>query len=61
VIDINPYKQNRFLPGTGIQVMAPQALAATPPDTVIVMNPVYLDEIARSLADIGLSPEIVAV
>ncbi|MFD0980279.1 methyltransferase, partial [Tropicimonas aquimaris] len=61
VIDINPYKQNRFLPGTGIQVMTPQALATTPPDTVIVMNPVYLGEISSSLAGLGLSPELVAV
>ncbi|SFD18945.1 class I SAM-dependent methyltransferase [Tropicimonas isoalkanivorans] len=61
VIDINPFKQNRFLPGAGIQVRAPEALAESPPDTVIVMNPVYLDEIGRSLAGMGLSPEMVAV
>ncbi|WP_236545102.1 class I SAM-dependent methyltransferase [Tropicimonas marinistellae] len=61
VIDINPHKQNRFLPGTGALVSAPEMLSKSPPDTVIVMNPVYLDEIGRSLADMGLSPELVAV
>tara|TARA_Y100000815_G_scaffold170708_1_gene155045 strand:- start:110 stop:1330 length:1221 start_codon:yes stop_codon:yes gene_type:complete len=61
VIDINPFKQGRFLPGTGLPVSGPEALQADPPDTVIVMNPVYLDEIGADLARLGLSPELVAV
>lgn len=61
IVDINPHKQGKFLPGTGHQVIAPQSLRADPPDTVIAMNPVYLTEIQRSLFDIGLSPELVAV
>lgn len=61
VVDINPYKQNRYLPGTGLRVEAPQDLIDAPPDTVIIMNPIYLKEITASLARMGLSPEIVAV
>lgn len=61
VIDINPFKQGRFLPGTGLPVSGPEALRDDPPDTVIVMNPVYLDEIGADLAGLGLSPELVAV
>ena len=61
VVDINPFKQGRFLPGTGTRVSSPTDLVAAPPDTVIVMNPVYLDEIGRSLAELGLTPELVAV
>lgn len=47
VIDINPRKQGRFLPATGLRVYSPhEALPTLPPDTVIyVMNPNYLEEI----------------
>ncbi|MEM6486650.1 MAG: methyltransferase domain-containing protein [Pseudomonadota bacterium] len=61
VVDINPHKQGKYLPVTAHQVIGPQALTEAPPDTVIVMNPIYLPEIGRSLADLGLSPELVAV
>jgi len=61
VIDINPHKQGKFLPVTGHCVTGPAALKDTPPDTVIVMNPIYLPEIGADLAKLGLSPELVAV
>jgi ubiquinone/menaquinone biosynthesis C-methylase UbiE len=61
VIDINPYKQGKYLPGTGHRVCAPDSLRDAPPDTVIVMNPVYLAEISAQLRDMGLDPELVAV
>jgi SAM-dependent methyltransferase len=61
VIDINPFRQSKFLPGTGHEITGPESLRATPPDTVVVMNPVYLAEIAASLAEMGLEPELVAV
>jgi hypothetical protein len=61
VIDINPHKQGKYLPGTGHRVSAPQGLIAAPPDTVIVMNPVYLPEIGAQLRAMGLDPELVAL
>lgn len=61
VVDINPFKQGKYLPGTGHEVCAPESLGSAPPDTVIVMNPIYLTEIEASLAKIGLEPELVAV
>lgn len=61
VVDINPFKQGRYLPGSGHRVIGPEALAAAPPDTVIVMNPVYLMEIGAQLSSMGLHPELVAV
>jgi len=47
VIDINPAKQGRFLPVTGLQVLSPnKALAELPREAIIcVMNSNYLDEI----------------
>lgn len=47
VIDINPAKQGRYLPGTGLRVQSPtEALPALPQGaTLYVMNPNYLAEI----------------
>ncbi len=61
VIDINPFKQGKYLPGTGHRVSPPDDLVRTRPDTVIVMNPVYLPEVAARLAALGLSPDLVAL
>lgn len=49
VIDINPAKQGKYLPATGIQVQSPaEALPQLPiGSTVFVMNSNYLDEIKR--------------
>ena len=60
-VDINPYKQGRFTPGTGHPVIAPEALKANPPDLVIVMNPVYREEVKAALAGLRLHPGVVAV
>ena len=60
-VDINPFKQGKYLPGTGHKVEAPEALPDSPPDTVIVMNPIYVAEIEASLAAMDLFPEIVAL
>ncbi|MBD0328245.1 MAG: methyltransferase domain-containing protein [Pyrinomonadaceae bacterium] len=51
VIDINPAKQGRFIPGTGLQVLSPEEGLAGLPEgsTIYVMNPNYLDEI-RAIA-----------
>jgi hypothetical protein len=58
VVDINPRKQGRFLPGSGHAVIAPDDLAVSPPDVVVVLNPVYVDEIRDALARRGLTPEV---
>lgn len=58
VVDINPHRQGTFLPGTGHAIVAPSFLAAWRPDVVIVMNPVYRDEIAAALQAMGLRPTL---
>ena len=61
VVDINPYKQGKFMPGTGHPVIAPMALIDQPPDLVVVMNPIYVREIQSSLKDMGLLPKVLAL
>lgn len=58
VVDINPRKHGRFVAGAGLEVVSPDALIDAPVDVVLVMNPVYRDEIAGMLAERGLTPEI---
>lgn len=40
--------------GTGQQIVAPEVLQVYRPDVVIVVNPVYCDEIQRELVRIGI-------
>lgn len=60
-VDINPFKQGRFLPGAGQEIVGPERLEAYRPDLVIPMNPIYLEEIRADLARRGLTPELLAV
>lgn len=61
VVDINPHKQGKWLPGLAVEVQEPSALLAEPPGLVIVMNPVYVDEIRKDLQDMNLAPRLEAV
>jgi hypothetical protein len=60
-VDINPYKQGRFLPGAGQEIVGPDFLESYGPDVVIPMNPIYVEEIRSDLSRRGLTPEILAV
>ncbi len=60
-VDINPRKQGKFIPGTGQAIVPPERMAHYQPDVVIVMNPLYKQEIADSLQAMGLTPTIVGV
>jgi SAM-dependent methyltransferase len=57
-VDINPHKHGTFLAGTGQEVVAPAFLKAYRPDAVIAMNPVYCEEIKKSLATMGVAAEL---
>jgi SAM-dependent methyltransferase len=54
VIDINPHKQGLYVPGTGQQVVSPDRLPEIRPDVIIVMNPLYVDEIDNMITDLNL-------
>jgi SAM-dependent methyltransferase len=59
-VDVNPYKQGTYLSGTGQEIVAPGFLGGYRPDVVIVMNPIYLDEIQEMLLGMELHPEVLA-
>jgi SAM-dependent methyltransferase len=58
VTDINPYRHDHFMPGSGQRIVPPGELAGIEPDLVIAMNEVYLPEIRNDLAVMGLAPEL---
>jgi SAM-dependent methyltransferase len=61
VIDINPFKHGMYMVGTGHRIMPPATLRERPADVVIVMNAIYLDEIRRDVAAMGVSAELLTV
>lgn len=61
VVDINPHKHGKFVAGTGHEIVGPSHLQALRPDVVVVMNPVYVEEIGAELRRLGLAPEITAL
>jgi hypothetical protein len=61
VVDINPYRQGYYMAGTGQRIVAPEFLVNYQPDQVIVMNPIYLDEIDKLLKQLGVTTQLVAM
>ena len=56
VVDINPRKQGMFVAGTGQPIIGPEQLTEVKPDLVLIMNPLYKDEIANQVRSLGLNP-----
>lgn len=57
IVDVNPNKQGKFLPGTGHLIISPVEISKkmnTP--TIIVLNPNYLDEIESALEKVQVRP-----
>ena len=61
MVDINPRKHGKFLPGTGQVVSPPEALLDHPVDKILAMNPIYVDEIRAMLRRLEVSAEVLPV
>jgi hypothetical protein len=61
VVDINPVKHGRFLAGSGLPIVAPDDLEEIGPGTVIVMNPVYKEEIRHALEARSITARVAAL
>jgi len=53
VVDINPYKQGHFLPGTGHPIVGAEELAARGTRTAFLLNPNYREECAEIIRRSG--------
>lgn len=58
IVDVNPKKWGRFVAGTGQEIVWPGALRAIRPDLVLLMNPLYQDEVREHLARLGVTTAV---
>jgi len=56
VVDVNPYRHGKFMPGVPQRIIAPERLVDYDPDYVVVMNPIYTREVRQRLDRLGLKP-----
>ncbi|MGH7455452.1 MAG: SAM-dependent methyltransferase, partial [bacterium] len=61
VVDINPHKHGKYVAGTGQMIVPPEHLIKYRPDIIVVMNPIYVEEIARHVKQMNLSTELMTV
>ena len=61
VIDVNPRRQGKFLPGTGHEIVAPGFLTTYRPDVVLLSNGLYEVEIKAQLRSLDLTPEVLVI
>lgn len=52
-VDLNARRHGFHLPPSGLQVRAPSAIAEASPDHVVLMNPVYFNEVSAQLRAMG--------
>jgi len=58
-IDINPNKTGRFMPVTGLPIHGPDAVSDG--DVVIVMNPIYRQEILQQIDKQNISVRLMTL
>ncbi len=61
VVDVNPFRHGKYLAGSGMQIIAPESLRGRGVDAILVMNPVYGDEIQRRIDSLGVPAELIPV
>ena len=55
MVDINPNKQGMYIPGTSQSIVPPEFLKEFKPDVIIIMNPVYKNEIQETINKLELT------
>jgi SAM-dependent methyltransferase len=61
VVDINPRRHGKYIAGVVKEIMPPEYLLEFGPGAIIVMNPIYRDEIASAAREMGLAADIITV
>ena len=61
IIDINPYRQGKYLPCIDIPVNSPEILRTVIPDLIVVMNEIYEEEIRKTLDSYSLHTDIISL
>lgn len=58
VTDVNPHRHGKYIVGAGKEIVPPDFLKTYRPDEIIVMNPIYRDEVAAAVTAMGLDSRI---
>jgi hypothetical protein len=58
VVDVNPRKTGRFIGGSAQEIVEPSDLRELRPEAIILMNPIYREEVGSTLRALGLEPEL---
>ena len=61
IVDINPRKQGLFVPGTGQKIISPEFLQIYEPDIILIMNPIYENEVSNVLKELEIHAEVMIV
>ncbi len=61
VVDINPNKHGMYLAGMGQKIMSPEFLKEYGPTVIIVMNPIYMNEIRNMLNELDITCDLLSV
>jgi SAM-dependent methyltransferase len=61
VVDIHPRKAGMYIPGTGQQIVPPAFLQTYRPDAILIMNPIYTNEIRAMCQALHVDPELLGV
>lgn len=60
-VDINPDRQNRYVPGSGQLIVGPAQLRNLRPDFIVITNPLYESEIRSAAAELDLNCEFLTI
>ncbi|MBI1878026.1 MAG: methyltransferase domain-containing protein [Chloroflexi bacterium] len=60
-VDVNPFKHGTYMARTGQTIVSPAFLQEYRPDIVIVMNPIYCNEIQQGLNEMGVTAKLMLV
>lgn len=61
VVDINPHRHGKFMPGSGMEIQPPERLGDIQPRLIIAMNSIYLTEIQSTLDDLSISGKLLGL
>jgi hypothetical protein len=60
-VDLSAARHGKFLPGSGLAVHAPEELKRISPAYVVLMNPVYVNEVQAMLDELGVAARLLTV
>lgn len=58
VVDVHPRKQGKYIAGAGQKIVPPEFLRSYRPRSIVVMNPIYEEEIRQQVADLGVRADV---